>query len=63
MVQIKDNMVVHSMGEEHNVRLEAALQRLEEHIITLSREKCFLGHPDTIWFSKIFGKKGMCLEP
>ena len=38
--QIKDDLVVHIIGQEHDVRLSAVLQRLQEFGLTLRLEKC-----------------------
>ena len=38
--QIKDDIVVHGKGEEHDKRLKALLERLQQFNITLRREKC-----------------------
>ena len=42
--QIKDDLVVHVIGQEHDVRLSAVLQRLQEFGLTL-RLKC-----QSVWF-------------
>ena len=42
-VQIKDDLVIHGVGQEHDVRLDKTLERLREYGITLRREKCHLG--------------------
>ena len=41
--QIKDDIVVHGKGEEHDKRLKALLERLQQHNITLRRESASLG--------------------
>ena len=41
--QIKDDIVVHGKGEEHNKRLKALLKRLQQYNITLRQEKCKFG--------------------
>jgi len=46
--QIKDDVVVHGKGIEHNRRLEALFQRLQEYNITLRSAKCKLGMPQVI---------------
>ena len=35
VTQIKDDIVCHGVGEEHDRRLEALLSRLEEYNITM----------------------------
>ena len=43
VLQIKDDMLVHGMDEEHDRRLRAVLERFREAGLTLRREKCHLG--------------------
>ena len=43
VVQIKDDIVCHGKGEEHDRRLEALLQRLVEYNVTLRLVKCRFG--------------------
>ena len=37
--QIKDDLVIHGKGKEHDVRLKAVLERFSEYSLTLRREK------------------------
>ena len=41
--QIKDDIVIHGKGKEHDDRLDAAFLRLKEHEFTLNPVKCDLG--------------------
>ena len=43
VVQIKDDIVVHTMDEQHDDRLRAMQDRLVEFNITLRRDECSLG--------------------
>ena len=49
--QINDDIVVHGKGEEHDMRLNALVERLEEYNITLRKEKCKFGRSEV----KLFG--------
>ena len=60
--QIKDDIVVHGVGTEHDSRLTALLERLQEYNITLRREKCKFGVPEVKWFGHIYSKKGMMVD-
>ena len=61
--QVKDDVIVQGKGREHDVRLEALLERLEENEITLRREKCEWGQLETFWFGMIYNKQGMSIDP
>ena len=61
--QIKDDLIVHGKGKQHDERLITVLQRLEEHGITLNILKCKLGQPQVKWFGFIFSKQGMSKDP
>ena len=56
--QIKDDIVVHGAGKEHNSRLWALLEKLAEDNITLRREKCKFVVPEVKWFGHIYSKQG-----
>ena len=60
--QIKDDIVVHGAGTEHDSRLQALLERLEEYNITLRREKCKFGVAEVKWFGHIYSKQGMAVD-
>ena len=57
--QIKDDIVVHGKGEEHDKRLKALLERLQQHNITLRREKCEFGVDRVKWFGYVYSERGM----
>ena len=52
--QIKDDIVVHGKGQQHDSRLRALLARLEEYNITLRKEKCKFGVPEVKWFGHVY---------
>ena len=60
--QIKDDIVVHGAGKEHDTRLESLLTRLEEYNITLRKEKCRFGVPEVKWFGHIYSQQGMSVD-
>ena len=62
-VHIKDDVVVHGKGEEHDRNLDAVLKRMEEKGLTLRREKCEFGKSEIKWFGMIFSKDGMSPDP
>merc|ERR1711888_82853 len=61
--QIQDDVVVHGVGEEHDERLQALLERLHKYGITLRKEKCQFGVPEILWFGNIYSKQGMSPDP
>jgi hypothetical protein len=63
VVQIKDDVVIHGRGREHDERLGKAMQRLEDAGLTLRREKCKFGRQEVLWFGNIFSKQGMSPDP
>jgi transposase InsO family protein len=63
VVQIKDDLVVHGKGEQHDRRLEALLARLAKYNITLRKEKCAFGQQEVKWFGNIYSKEGMSPDP
>ena len=63
VAQIKDDIVVHGKGREHDERLEAVFKRLMEYNITLRLEKCHLGKQEVKWFGNIYSKQGMSPDP
>ena len=60
--QIKDDLVVHGAGKEHDSRLWALLERLAESNITPRREKCKFVVPEVKWFGHIYCKQGMTVD-
>ena len=63
VLQIKDDVLVHGVGEEHDERLRAVLERFQEAGLTLRREKCHLGKAEVKWFGMIFSEEGMSPDP
>ena len=63
MQQLKDNVTVHGKDQEHDRRLEALLKRLEKNGITLRKEKCEWGKPETCWFSMIYNEQEISINP
>ena len=61
--RIKDDIVVHGRGTEHDVRLDRLLQRLKEYNITLRRKKCRFGVTEVRWFGHIYSRQGMSIDP
>ena len=45
--------------EEHDKRLKALLERLQQFNITLRREKCEFGVDRVKWFGYIYSERGM----
>ena len=43
VAQIKDDVVIHGTGAEHDTRLRLFLARIQEHGLTLRKEKCKFG--------------------
>ena len=63
IAQIKDDIIIHGRGEEHDKRLRAFFERVSSLNITLREEKCKLGQPQVLWFGNIFNKHGMSPDP
>ena len=63
VIVIKDDILVHGRGKDHDVALEACLQRLHENGIRLRKEKCKLGQQAVMWFGHIYSKQGMSPDP
>ena len=63
VIVIKDDIVVHGKGAEHDANLDAFLQRLYDYGIRLRREKCKMGKQAVMWFGHIYSKQGMSADP
>ena len=63
VAQIKDDMVIHGKGKQHDERVVQTMQRLADNGITLRKEKCFFGQPEVKWFGHVFHKQGMSADP
>ena len=62
VVQIKDDIVVHTKDKQHDDRLRAMQDRLVEFNITLRRDKCSLGKSSVKWFGHIFSEQDMSMD-
>ena len=60
---IKDDILVHGRGDEHDDRLRAVLTRLYKYGIRLRRKTCKLGKQVVVWFGHIYTKQGMSPDP
>ena len=63
VLQIKDDVLIHGKGEEHDERLKSVLQRFREAGLTLRKEKCELKRSQVKWFGMVFSKEGMAPDP
>ena len=62
-LNIKDDIIVHGKGQEHDKHLDAVLEKLKSHGLTLRAAKCDLGRPEVKWFGMVFSKDGMSPDP
>ena len=63
VIHIKDDLIVHGVGKEHDRFLEEVLTALEEKGVTLRPDKCDLGKQQITWFGNVFSKYGMSPDP
>ena len=63
VAQIKDDIVIFGCGAEHDDRLEKFLARIQDHVLTVRREKCKFGVREVLWFGHIYDKQGMRVDP
>ena len=63
VIQIKDNIVIHRRGKEHNEKLKELLDRLQNKGQMLRVERCQFGAAETTWFGYIYDKDGMRSDP
>ena len=63
VLAIKDDILVHGNGADHDKNLAACLQRLFDYGIRLRKEKCKFGQTSVKWFGHIFTKQGMSPDP
>ena len=62
--QIEDDLLVYGRDQhEHDIRLNAVLDRLLSLGLTLRREKCVWSVPEVIWFGYKFSSEGMSADP
>ena len=53
VVQIKDDIVIHGKGKEHDEQLREFLARLWKHGLTLRVKKCKFRVAEVLWFRHI----------
>ena len=63
VLQIKDDVLVHGKGKDHDENLRKVLQRFREAGLTLRAEKCKMGRREARWFGMIFSEEGMSADP
>ena len=63
VTQIKDDVVIHGQGLQHDERLRKFLERIQEHGLTLRKEKCKFGVQEVTWFGMVYDKDGMRADP
>ena len=57
VVQIKDDILIHRKGDEHDERLRAFYHRMSSLNITLRGEKYRLGQSQVLWFGNCFNQQ------
>ena len=62
-IHIKDDILVHGVGQNHDHHLREVLKMLQDKGITLRPEKCHLGQPQVKWFGNIYSKDGVSPDP
>ena len=62
-LNIKDDILVHGIGQEHDNNLKIVLDKLQSIGVTLRKSKCSFGQPQVKWFGNIFSKNGMSPDP
>ena len=62
-MHIKDDILVHGVGKEHDEHLKAVLNTLQEKGITCRPSKCHLGQEQAKWFGQIYSKQGVSPDP
>ena len=62
-LQIKDDVVIHGKGTQHDERLQQVLGRFCEYGLTLNKKKCQFGRDSVVWFGHVFSKDGMSPHP
>ena len=60
---IKDDIIVHGKGKEHDEHLRQVLKRLYERGIRLREDKCMLGRQEVTWFGHTYSAQGMSPDP
>ena len=62
-LNIKDDIIIHGKGQEHDEHLDAVFEKLKSRGLTLRTQKCKLGHPEVKWFGYVFSQEGMSPDP
>ena len=62
-IHIKDDILVHGKGREHDIYLRKLLHTLQVNGLTVRPAKCNLGKTEVKWFGNIFSKDGMSPDP
>ena len=62
-IHIKDDILVHGVGNDHHLHLRNVLKTLRDNGITVRPSKCVLGKPEVKWFGYIISKHGMSPDP
>ena len=63
VVQIKDDIIIHGKGKEHDECLKELFAVLQKRGATLRPGKCALGKTSITWFGYVFSKDGMSPDP
>ena len=62
-IHIKDDILVHGTGKQHDHYLKKVIQTLKSKGITLRPDKCYLGKSEVRWFGNIYSIQGMSPDP
>ena len=62
-IHIKDDILVHGVGKEHDFHLRKVCETLQKNGITVRPTKCHLGQPSVKWFGQIYSKMGVSADP
>ena len=63
-LNISDDIIIHASNrEEHDRRLEAVLQRLQDKNLTLNKQKCEFGKTSLKCYGYVFSDKGISPDP
>ena len=62
-IHIKDDILVHGIGREHDLHLRKVRETLQMNGITVRPTKCHLGQSSVKWFGQIYSKSGVSADP
>ena len=62
-VHIKDDILIHGKGVQHDIHLCNVVKTLKKLKITLCPDNCELGKPKVMWFGNIYLKGGISPDP